>query len=239
MEIQAIVETIQQFFTQEGQTFSIWQQLLAMLLSVLAITAATFSIVGILNRYLGWVHRRQVQFVKNYEFPNSVRVHLTNTFPTLTDEAIETIFNAFRSFISICRYREDRFVAMPSKFVDAAWHGFVLETEEYQTFCKRSIGRFLHHHPQGSKKQNDKFGIARAFDGATKLSAIGADQLPTLFLLDSLYGHPQAIAWDIEDLKKESAVYAEHLKEQKRLEEKRRTEGADGSGGACGCGGSC
>jgi hypothetical protein len=126
-----------------------------------------------------------------------------------------------------------------SKLVDYAWQGFVLATEDYQAFCEHSLGRFLHHRPQGSKKQNDKFGIARAFDGAVGLSAIGADQLPTLFLLDSRYGHPQAIASDIEELTKESAAYTEHLKLEKRLEQKRRTEGADSSGAACGCGGSC
>jgi hypothetical protein len=239
MDIQLVLETVLLFFTQEGQVFSIWQQLLGMVVLAFVITAVTLAGVGAINRYLSWVHFRRIKFVRGYEFPSSVRLHLINAYPSLSNDAINAILDALKDYISICRYKGNRFVAMPSKFVDSAWHGFVLATEEYQTFCKHSIGRFLHHHPLGSKKQYDQFGVARAFVGAIELSDLDDDQLPILFTIDSLYGHPQAIAWKLDDLKKESAVYAEHLKEQKRLEEKRRTEGADGSGAACGCGGSC
>jgi hypothetical protein len=240
MEVQVILDTVLQFFTQEGQEFSIWQQLLGMVIQLVVIAAVTFAGIGAINTYFSRVHFRQVRFVKEYAFPNSVRLHLTNNHPTLSDEAIENILDAFRDYVSICRYNENQFIAMPSKFVDCAWHGFVLATEDYQTFCKQSIGRFLHHHPLGGKKQNDTFAVGRTYVKATELSTASTNnQLPTLFSIDSLYGHAEAFAWQIEDLKKEAVLYKEHLKEQKRLEEKRRTEGADGGGAACGCGGSC
>jgi hypothetical protein len=38
----------------------------------------------------------------------------------------------------------------PSRAVDKAWHGFILCTARYATFCEAAYGRFLHHHPEGS-----------------------------------------------------------------------------------------
>ncbi len=35
----------------------------------------------------------------------------------------------------------------PSEAVDAAWHRFILNTEEYQRYCEKHAGRFLHHRP--------------------------------------------------------------------------------------------
>ena len=35
----------------------------------------------------------------------------------------------------------------PSKKVDKAWHEFLLFTREYQQFCEKRYGRFIHHNP--------------------------------------------------------------------------------------------
>lgn len=39
-------------------------------------------------------------------------------------------------------------VPMFSRRVDEVWHQFVLFTEEYQRFCQRFFGKFLHHQPE-------------------------------------------------------------------------------------------
>jgi hypothetical protein len=46
--------------------------------------------------------------------------------------------------------RDDQVIGMPSQAVDEAWHGFILCTARYATFCDAAYGRFLHHHPEGS-----------------------------------------------------------------------------------------
>lgn len=38
---------------------------------------------------------------------------------------------------------------MPSHAVDEAWHGLILCTARYQTFCYLAYGQFMHHHPVG------------------------------------------------------------------------------------------
>ncbi len=45
--------------------------------------------------------------------------------------------------------RDDQVIGMPSHAVDEAWHGFILCTVRYATFCDAAYGRFLHHHPEG------------------------------------------------------------------------------------------
>ena len=46
--------------------------------------------------------------------------------------------------------RDGEVIGMPSHAVDEAWHGLILCTARYASFCDAAYGRFLHHHPEGS-----------------------------------------------------------------------------------------
>lgn len=41
-------------------------------------------------------------------------------------------------------------IGMPSRAADEAWHGLILCTARYASFCQDAYGRFLHHYPDGS-----------------------------------------------------------------------------------------
>jgi hypothetical protein len=41
----------------------------------------------------------------------------------------------------------------PSEKIDLAWHEFLLFTREYQNFCQRMFGFFIHHNPRESGKR--------------------------------------------------------------------------------------
>ncbi|WP_433367889.1 glycine-rich domain-containing protein [Streptosporangium sp. CA-115845] len=41
----------------------------------------------------------------------------------------------------------------PSKRVDIGWHTFLAYTREYQDFCTRGAGRFIHHAPADTTSQ--------------------------------------------------------------------------------------
>ncbi len=41
----------------------------------------------------------------------------------------------------------------PSERIDLAWHEFLLFTREYQNFCRRMFGFFIHHNPRESGKR--------------------------------------------------------------------------------------
>ena len=40
-----------------------------------------------------------------------------------------------------------RYVSMPSQVADDLWHEFILYTRDYDAFCRRAFGVFLHHTP--------------------------------------------------------------------------------------------
>ena len=40
-----------------------------------------------------------------------------------------------------------RHVSMPSQVADDLWHEFILYTRDYDAFCRRAFGGFLHHTP--------------------------------------------------------------------------------------------
>ena len=44
---------------------------------------------------------------------------------------------------------DGKVIGMPSHAVDEAWHGFILCTRRYASFCDSAYGAFLHHHPDG------------------------------------------------------------------------------------------
>ncbi|KAA5828438.1 hypothetical protein F1721_28785 [Saccharopolyspora hirsuta] len=51
------------------------------------------------------------------------------------------------AFLGACaRFPGNRLA--PSKPVDIGWHAFILYTLEYEAFCHRVAGRFIHHVPQ-------------------------------------------------------------------------------------------
>jgi hypothetical protein len=70
------------------------------------------------------------------------------TCPWRPRELIET---GLRQWLRCCAaaLRDDQVIGMPSHAVDEAWHGLILCTARYQTFCATAYGRFMHHNPVG------------------------------------------------------------------------------------------
>ena len=42
----------------------------------------------------------------------------------------------------------------PSHIVDLAWHEFILFTRYYSEFCKKHLGKYIHHNPGGDESLN-------------------------------------------------------------------------------------
>jgi hypothetical protein len=62
------------------------------------------------------------------------------------------IEEGLRQWLRCCAaaLRDGEVIGMPSHAVDEAWHGLILCTARYASFCDAAYGRFLHHHPEGS-----------------------------------------------------------------------------------------
>ena len=77
-------------------------------------------------------------------------------YKTCPWEPRELVEKGLRQWLRCCAaaLRDKQVIGMPSHAVDEAWHGFILCTARYSTFCDRAYGRFLHHHPEGGAPEN-------------------------------------------------------------------------------------
>jgi hypothetical protein len=97
------------------------------------------------------------------------------------------IEEGLRQWLRCCAaaLRDGEVIGMPSHAVDEAWHGFILCTARYASFCDAAYGRFLHHHPEGSGS-----GGGGSMD----------EQLARTIVAWSLVAEPgeQAVLWDLD-----------------------------------------
>ena len=68
------------------------------------------------------------------------------TCPWQPREVVETGLTQWLRCCAVAM-RDGQAIGMPSHAVDEAWHGLILCTARYQTFCAQAYGQFLHHHP--------------------------------------------------------------------------------------------
>ena len=140
-----------------------------------------------------WAGSWQRMTIRESALPMLPRRRLRQEFPALTVKDADLVERGFRQFFMACSRSNGRYVAMPSKVVDAYWHAFILDTRSYADWCDRTLGRFLHHVPAGrlggDAKTND--GLRRAWFFACKDEAINPrkpSRLPLLFALDAKLG---------------------------------------------------
>jgi hypothetical protein len=79
---------------------------------------------------------------------------------------------------------------MPSQVADDLWHEFILYTRDYDAFCRRAFGGFLHHTPAVvlSEHRKNNEGLRRVWWYCCKyenIDPVTPSRLPLLFALDS------------------------------------------------------
>ena len=136
-------------------------------------------------------HKARIRFINLFQFPEAIKNTVSKTYPHLKDDQVDLVMSALREFFLMSYKAKNRPVAMPSQVVDVAWHQFILFTQNYQSFCKKGLGRFLHHTPTEAMKSPTKAqeGIKRAWRIACSLNAINPqrpNKLPLLFAIDGL-----------------------------------------------------
>ncbi len=140
-----------------------------------------------------WARWRREKIIREAPLPQFLKRKLRDTYPHLGGKDADLVERGMRQFFMACHRNRRKFVAMPSKSVDAMWHEFILNTQAYKNWCQLALGYFLHHTPaevlgtQGSR--ND--GLRRAWYWACKDEAIDPrlpSRLPLLFALDGKLG---------------------------------------------------
>ena len=144
--------------------------------------------------YQSWYQARhlfQRRYIERFTFPPAIKNKLKRRYPKLSDRQLDLIFRGLRDYFLLCHQSPLKMVAMPSQAVDSAWHEFILFTRYYQHFCRKALGRFLHHTPAEAMRSptHAQVGIQRAWRLACyqeRLDPKHPTRLPLLFALDKL-----------------------------------------------------
>ncbi len=135
------------------------------------------------------LRRSREAFIDSYAFPPAIRLKVHKRYPHLAEPELDLVFDALREYFHLCRKAGRHLLAMPSQVVDVAWHEFILFTRNYQTFCGRALGHFLHHTPAEAMATPTLAGdgIKRTWRLACLRGGIdprAASAVPLLFAID-------------------------------------------------------
>jgi len=147
-----------------------------------------------------WVASRRRMAIREGRLPVLPKRKLRQQYPQLEAKDADLVERGFRQFFMACARSDGKYVAMPSKAVDAYWHALILDTKSYAEWCERTLGRFLHHMPAerlgGDAAAND--GLRRAWFFACREEAINPrrpTRLPLLFAIDAKLGIPGGLVY--------------------------------------------
>jgi hypothetical protein len=132
----------------------------------------------------------RAEYIRNYMFPTGLFEKLLAKRPGLEVKESQLVARALRQFFIAHLTSGRKFVSMPSQVADDLWHEFILYTRQYDRFCQKAFGRFLHHTPAvvlGKHRENNA-GIRRAWWYACLEENINpkkATRLPLLFAIDA------------------------------------------------------
>ncbi|GEM_PF-239711 len=131
----------------------------------------------------------QLVYITTYKLPERIGKKVKQQYPHLTQENVDQVLDGLMTYFEYCNLAGKRTVAMPSQVVDVAWHEFILFTRDYQSFCRKAFGRFLHHTPteaMGSPTLAAD-GIKRAWRiscANEEIDPRSPERLPLLFGMD-------------------------------------------------------
>ncbi len=164
--------------------------------SVVALGAVGMAGFVLYRLWRTWTARR---LVRSHPFPAYLRDKLRAHYPQVTATQALEVERGLRQFFLASAMAQGRFVAMPSKAVDAMWHEFILHTRAYDSFCRKTFGRMLHHTPaealaaEPDRADRNFQGLRRAWVWSCRDEGIDPKQparLPVLFALDAALAIP-------------------------------------------------
>src|SRR5215207_10120991 len=137
-----------------------------------------------------WLQLRRAEIIRTYRWPSGLLKRLEKHHPGFERKDSALVSRGLRQFFLAYLMSGKRHVSMPSQVADDLWHEFILYTREYDAFCRRAFGGFLHHTPavvlSPDRKSNE--GLRRVWWYCCKYENIDArdpTRLPLLFALDA------------------------------------------------------
>jgi hypothetical protein len=165
--------------------------------------------------FRSWLRYRREEFIRAYRWPAGLLERLEKQHAGFERKDSALVSRGLRQFFLAYSRSGKRFVSMPSQVADDLWHEFILYTREYQAFCRKAFGGFLHHTPavvlSADRKNNE--GLRRVWWQCCKeenIDPVHPSRLPLLFALDAKFKiaggfiyHPQC-----EQLRKDGGATA-------------------------------
>jgi hypothetical protein len=181
-------------------------------LTILAFGLGAALLVAFAVSY-GRLRLARERYIDEYSFPLGVRQRVAKRYPHLTDAQLDLVFAALRDYFHLCRKAHRRLLAMPSQVVDVAWHEFILFTRNYQAFCNKALGRYLHHTPTEAMPDRTVAtdGIKRTWRLAclrTGIDPKAAGAVPLLFAIDGQLAIPDGFNYVLNCMHMVSAAHA-------------------------------
>lgn len=168
---------------------------------LVAITLTIFIVSYLIYRPYSVGQRTHV--IENFEFPDAIVRKVRKTYPHLRKYDADQVINGLREYFHLCNLAGPQAVSMPSQAVDIAWHEFILFTREYEYFCNKAFGRFLHHRP--AEAIVNQSIVYSGLSLAWRLSCFREnivprfpDRLPLLFALDRDLNIPDGFKYSVE-----------------------------------------
>jgi len=179
-----------------------------------AIVAAIVLIIA--GRLYGkWLTFRRAEFIRTFRWPRGLLQRLEKHYPAFERKDSALVSRGLRQFFLAYLMSGKRYVSMPSQVADDLWHEFILYTREYDAFCRRAFGGFLHHTPAVvlSEHRQSNEGLRRVWWYCCKyenLNPIKPTRLPLLFALDSKLHIADGFVYhpDCEELRKNGSGIA-------------------------------
>jgi hypothetical protein len=115
--------------------------------------------------FRSWLKYRREEFIRSYRWPAGLLERLEKQHAGFERKDSALVSRGLRQFFLAYSRSGKRFVSMPSQIADDLWHEFILYTREYQAFCRKAFGGFLHHTPavvlSADRKNNE--GLRRVW----------------------------------------------------------------------------
>ncbi|MBL8449699.1 MAG: hypothetical protein JNM32_07230 [Dechloromonas sp.] len=136
---------------------------------------------------------QRAEYIRHFALPKGLYERLRSRRPDFGPKECQLVAQGLRQFFLAYLRGGRRFVSMPSQAVDDLWHEFILYTREYETFCRKAFGHFLHHTPAVvlSSAGEANAGLRRCWWHTCREENINPRQptrLPLLFALDAKLG---------------------------------------------------
>jgi len=145
---------------------------------------------------------RRERLIDTFCFPAVINNKIADQYPHLSRADIEKVLAGLREYFQLCNIAAGKVVSMPSQVVDVAWHEFILFTRNYEYFCYKALGRFIHHTPAAAMSSPTLAhkGIKTAWRISCFRERIDPNspaRLPFLFAMDAELSIPDGLKYSL------------------------------------------